>query len=1213
MGVPSPVIPGGTLIKTPASAGTVGQVPQIAAVDGALVTLGYVTLAGGGDMLVATYDPTAVGGDAFDMANMVEATDAKVLTAAERSLIASALQSTDIDTLAELNSLLSDATLIDTTDSRLSDARTPTAHNHAASAVTSGTFDDARIAASNVTQHQAALSITESQISDLGTYQPTSAKGQANGYASLDGNGLLPVSQLPPIAISEKLADAADQTAMLALSGQKGDWTIRTDTGTVWIISGDDPTQLSDWTQVSYPASPVTTVAGRTGDVLLSTSDISGLGTAALESTTAFATAAQGDLADSALQAGDIGSSVQAWSAVLDATTASFTTDDETKLDNIEAAADVTDEANVTASFPISDATALVKDPADGTKRVRIDVGTVSTATTRVITVPDADVNLGLVGSAVQPGDLATVATTGAYSDLSGTPTLGTAAAAATTDFAPALGVDDNYVTDAEKTVIGNTSGTNTGDQDLSGYALTSSLGTAAANDIGDFEAAGAVSTHAAVTSGVHGISAFAATVLDDADAATARATLGVDAAGTDNSTDVTLAGTPDYLTISGQEITLGSVDLTTDVTGALPAANGGTGQTSLAAVDLADFGSGAATDGYVATADGAGGVAWEAVAGGTIGDGDVTYAKIQQASGTSVILGVGEGDWWAGWAGYVTLTSDSSAITATPTHVIVDLSVIPSGSQWWTEVDSDGDDIRIRDAAGNEVPFKLIPNTFSTTNHTGELVVDINTYTSLSTSVDKDWDILAGKASAAAPSYTPFSPTNSPTQGFALAEDPSGSAPQMVDFIGGNNGTCHGGMTSGSLVNGKMGKGLFFSRPSSQYVTAPVGSLDTTGDYTVMLWANVDASASSGTYYAVFSVNGATYPALMIDKTGGNKWRALTTTNGTSPSYNYIESAGAPTYGQWYHLAVTVSGTTMSFYIDGSLVSTKTITKWAATSNVMIGGVTWAGTTPDSPFLGIVDGVRIWSGVALTASEIATIHANEDANDGIWTAGSWTAETPADLTFEELTLGSGLQLTGTTLSATTHTGEVTGSTSLTLDKTAITNKTAVQVESADYVVIGDSSDANNLKKGLVSSFPLRPPDAIIEDQQTAGVAGPAISSGSWVKLRLNTEVTDALGLISLSSNDFAVSANGWINWTAFLHMKQSSRTKIYCTTTASDVAFSGTMESADWAPHHSGGWCAVEAGKTYRLYAWGDWGTAGATAGWIATEVYARILYWRT
>ena len=73
-------------------------------------------------------------------------------------------------------------------------------------------------------------------------------------------------------------------------------------------------------------------------------------------------------------------------------------------------------------------------------------------------------------------------------------------------------------------------------------------------------------------------ISAFGATLVDDADAATARTTLGVDAAGTDNSTDVTLAGTPDYLTLSGQEITLAQIDLTTDVTGDLPVLEGGTG-----------------------------------------------------------------------------------------------------------------------------------------------------------------------------------------------------------------------------------------------------------------------------------------------------------------------------------------------------------------------------------------------------------------------------------------------------------------------------------------------------------------------------------------------------------------------------------------------------------------------------------------------------------
>ena len=64
--------------------------------------------------------------------------------------------------------------------------------------------------------------------------------------------------------------------------------------------------------------------------------------------------------------------------------------------------------------------------------------------------------------------------------------------------------------------------------------------------------------------------------------AAAARTALDVDQAGTDNSTDITLAGTPDYITISGQIITRNAIDLTADVSGDLPVAEGGTGVSSL-------------------------------------------------------------------------------------------------------------------------------------------------------------------------------------------------------------------------------------------------------------------------------------------------------------------------------------------------------------------------------------------------------------------------------------------------------------------------------------------------------------------------------------------------------------------------------------------------------------------------------------------------------
>lgn len=88
-------------------------------------------IGGIGDMLAAVYDPTGVAGDAFDMSNMDEGGNAKVLTSTERSLIDSALQTGNIDTLAELNSIITDADLDDSGSSR-----PPTAHTHPASAIT---------------------------------------------------------------------------------------------------------------------------------------------------------------------------------------------------------------------------------------------------------------------------------------------------------------------------------------------------------------------------------------------------------------------------------------------------------------------------------------------------------------------------------------------------------------------------------------------------------------------------------------------------------------------------------------------------------------------------------------------------------------------------------------------------------------------------------------------------------------------------------------------------------------------------------------------------------------------------------------------------------------------------------------------------------------------------------------------------------------------
>lgn len=161
-----------------------------------------------------------------------------------------------------------------------------------------------------------------------------------------------------------------------------------------------------------------------------------------------------------------------------------------------------------------------------------------------------------------------------AYSSLSGLPTLGTAAATAATDYATAAHNHSGTYEPADATILKQA---DVDDTPVNGVT-TAPVSSNWAYD------------HAALAT-AHGISSFGATLVDDADASTARTTLGLGTAATTASTD--------YATT----------------------AHNHTGTYVAVGADAADLGSGAATDNYVLTADGAGGAAWEAAAGGDLVD----------------------------------------------------------------------------------------------------------------------------------------------------------------------------------------------------------------------------------------------------------------------------------------------------------------------------------------------------------------------------------------------------------------------------------------------------------------------------------------------------------------------------------------------------------------------------------------------------------------
>lgn len=155
------------------------------------------------------------------------------------------------------------------------------------------------------------------------------------------------------------------------------------------IAAGAEVNVNADWNAVS-------------GDALILNKPT--LGTAAAANTTAFATAAQGLLADSALQPEDIGSSVQGYSSILQNTTASFTSADETKLDGIAVGA----EANVNADWnAVSGDAEILNKPTLGTAAA---ASATDFATAAQGALADTSLQPGDIGVTVHPFGVSTLA-----------------------------------------------------------------------------------------------------------------------------------------------------------------------------------------------------------------------------------------------------------------------------------------------------------------------------------------------------------------------------------------------------------------------------------------------------------------------------------------------------------------------------------------------------------------------------------------------------------------------------------------------------------------------------------------------------------------------------------------------------------------------------------------------------------------------------------
>lgn len=147
---------------------------------------------------------------------------------------------------------------------------------------------------SHPSSHPASMITGLSSVATSGSYADLANKptlgtasdkniGTSNGNIPVVGaDGKLDASIMPAIAITDTFL-VSTQVAMLALTAQVGDVAVRSDLSKSYILKTEPPTTLANWQELLTPSSGVSSVAGKTGTVTLTPSDV-GLGNVPNES-----------------------------------------------------------------------------------------------------------------------------------------------------------------------------------------------------------------------------------------------------------------------------------------------------------------------------------------------------------------------------------------------------------------------------------------------------------------------------------------------------------------------------------------------------------------------------------------------------------------------------------------------------------------------------------------------------------------------------------------------------------------------------------------------------------------------------------------------------------------------------------------------------------------------------------------------------------------
>jgi len=276
----------------------------------------------------------------------------------------------------------------------------------------------------------------------------------------------------------------------------------------------------------------------------------------------------------------------------------------------------------------------------------------------------------------------------------------------------------------------------------------------------------------------------------------------------------------------------------------------------------------------------------------------------------------------------------------------------------------------------------------------------------------------------------------------FHLEEDPSGSAPQMINSSGGTDGTTSGSMTSGDLVAAQIENGLALDGTDDQIDFGTDEFITSSAPFTISLWINPDTITGflgvlslkniENDDFRVFISDHSSYKNISFGAGSGTFIRLKsdavisTTMQRIDIVFDGVSSSAASSFKLYRNAVISTITTSDNFGVANQ------------TNNVL--GRQQVNRAP-----GIYDEFVI-SNYEKTADYITDEYTNQNDPDNFGTSSEWI-----------LVGGGGITLTGTAVPTQTESDIVTGGKTIILTLTGDTFVTGSSSE--DGIAGGSDSD----------------------------------------------------------------------------------------------------------------------------------------------------------